>query len=457
MIKDYIKILGDIPEFLNKYLELDILIRLKKVGYFCGMDYASHDVYNFLDYISRFDHSLTTALITWKFSQDKKSTIAALFHDIATPAFSHVIDYMNKDYVLQESTEEKTKEILVSDKKLISLLKEDELSLEDISDFKKYSIVDNKRPKLCSDRLDGVVLTSLGWTHTLKINEVKKIIDDITVYINEDKELELGFKSLDIAKLIVNLNDKINIECHTNYDNYMMNLLADITKIAINSKIISYDDLYILDEEVIIDKFKKYALKNKDFKKQLNEFFSIKLKDIPNIVMPEIKTRVLNPLVNNKRLNVRFYYKYKINNYNFLIAEDKGYIVKINLEQSLSDFVYQETNLIKETKRELEEYFGGIRKSFDIPIKFNGTKFQNKVWEVLKNIPYGNTVSYGSLAKLSGSPKAARAVGNACHNNPILIIVPCHRVVASNGLGGFGLNIEMKISLLELEKNKIIA
>lgn len=452
MITDYIKILGGIPGFLNKYLELDILVRLKKVGYFCGMDYASHDVYNFLEFISRYDHSLTTALITWKFSKDKKSTIAALFHDIATPVFSHVIDYMNKDYILQESTEEKTKEILHKNENLKKLLKEDNLKLEDIEDFKIYSLVDNKRPKLCSDRLDGVILTSLGWTQELEIKDIKKIIDDITVYANEDKELELGFKSLEIAKLIVKLNDKINIECHTNYDNYMMNLLADITKIAIDDKVISYDDLYILDEETIIAKFKKYALKNEKFNKLLNKFFSIKLNDIPSIVMPEIKARVLNPLVNNKRLYNRFYYKYKIDKYNFLIAEDKGYIVKINLEQSLSDFVYQETSLIKETRRELEEYFLGIRKSFDIPIKFNGTKFQNKVWEVLKNVPYGNTVSYGELAKLSGSPKAARAIGNVCHNNPILIIVPCHRVVAKNGLGGFGLNIEMKINLLELEK-----
>jgi len=303
MIEDYIKYLGDIPEFLNKYLELDILVRLKRVGYFCGMDYASNDVYKFPEYISRFDHSLTTALLTWRFSHDKKSTVAALFHDIATPVFSHVIDYMNKDYLNQESTEEKTKEILSKSEKLKGLLREDDLKLEDIEDFKKYAIVDNKRPKLCSDRLDGIILTSYGWTHELKIDDALKIIDDIRVYKNSDNELELGFKSKKIANLVVKLNDNINLECHTNYDNYMMDLLATITKMTINNNVISYDDLYILDEEEVIKIFRDYALKNIDFNNLLNNFFTIKLNDIPSINLPDLKNRLLNPLVEGKRFN----------------------------------------------------------------------------------------------------------------------------------------------------------
>ena len=151
-------------------------------------------------------------------------------------------------------------------------------------------------------------------------------------------------------------------------------------------------------------------------------------------------------------MNTKFYYLYQIDNYKFLIAEDNGFIVKVSLDKEINGFECKETPLILKTKEELQEYFMGKRKYFDIPIKFNGTKFQNKVWNVLNNVSYGHTVSYGELAKLCGSPKAARAIGNVCHNNPILIIVPCHRVVAKNGLGGFGLDINMKISLLELEK-----
>lgn len=75
------------PEFMDKYLEVPSLLRLKKVGYFCGMDYASKDIYSFLEYVSRYDHSLTVALLTYRYTKDKNATIAALFHDIATPLF----------------------------------------------------------------------------------------------------------------------------------------------------------------------------------------------------------------------------------------------------------------------------------------------------------------------------------------------------------------------------------
>ena len=134
-MQEYMDLIGEIPEFLKKYLELDIIKRLKKVGYFCGMDYASKDIYDFSYYISRYDHSLTTALLGWRYTNDKKIAIASLFHDVATPAFSHVIDYMNKDYLTQESTEEKTMEILRNDKDLNLLLKEDGLNIDDL-DFK---------------------------------------------------------------------------------------------------------------------------------------------------------------------------------------------------------------------------------------------------------------------------------------------------------------------------------
>ena len=93
----------NIPTFLQKYLECPSIKRLQKVGYFCGMDYASKHIYDFSEYITRYDHSLSVALLTYKFTKDKKTTIAGLIHDIATPCFSHVIDYMNEDYENQES------------------------------------------------------------------------------------------------------------------------------------------------------------------------------------------------------------------------------------------------------------------------------------------------------------------------------------------------------------------
>ena len=111
------------------------------------------------------------------------------------------------------------------------------------------------------------------------------------------------------------------------------------------------------------------------------------------------------------------------------------------------------SELSDKTALQLEEYFDGKRKEFDIPIKLLGTEFQKKVWNELLKIPYGETVSYKDIAINTGNPKACRAVGMANHNNPILIIVPCHRVINENKkLGGYALGLDLKRRLLELEK-----
>ena len=108
--------------------------------------------------------------------------------------------------------------------------------------------------------------------------------------------------------------------------------------------------------------------------------------------------------------------------------------------------------LITETIRQLEEYFTGQRKSFDLPLNPAGTEFQKKVWRNLQKIPYGETRSYRQIAEMSDCPKGFRAVGLANNRNPIVIIIPCHRVIGSDGsLTGFGGGMESKEFLLKLE------
>ncbi len=290
------------PEFIEKYLKTPSLLRLKKVGYFCGMDYASKNIYNFKEYITRYDHSLTVALLTWKFTQNEKMTLAGLFHDIATPCFSHVIDYMNKDYENQESTEEYTENILKNDKYLIKCLKQDNIQIEDITNFKKYSIVDNDRPKVCADRIDGVILTGISWTKNVEYGDIDKIIDDIEIYTNEDNLDEIGFKTAEVAKLVLDISKSIDIYCHSKEDNYMMELLAEITRCAINNKIIKYDDLYLFDEEKMMQKLKK--CNNKVIEENIKKFETITKEEIPDIKLQNVKIRKLNPIVNGKRYSV---------------------------------------------------------------------------------------------------------------------------------------------------------
>ena len=298
----YLYLLGyaNMPDFLIKYLDTPSLIRLKKIGYFCGMDYASKDIYNFSTYISRYTHSLTTALLTYKISSDRKATLAGLFHDVGTPCFSHVIDYMNKDYANQESTEEYTERIVLSDNYLKQCLLKDGVSANEIIDFKKYSLVDSARPKLCADRLDGIILNSLGWTKTISKQDIKDILNSIAIYINEEGKEEIGFTNYEVANKVVELSDTIDRYCHSNEDNYMMELLARITKYALDNGYMTYDDLYHYDEEYLFGLL--YSIKDRVLEEYLLEFTTKKKEDIPTTKLPNLKARVLKPLVNSKRM-----------------------------------------------------------------------------------------------------------------------------------------------------------
>lgn len=110
------------------------------------------------------------------------------------------------------------------------------------------------------------------------------------------------------------------------------------------------------------------------------------------------------------------------------------------------------SNLLDEAARQLSEYFAGERREFDLPLLLAGTDFQKSVWQALQTIPYGTTLSYGGLAQLIGAPRAVRAVANAVGSNPISIIVPCHRVVGSDGsLTGYAGGLQTKQSLLATE------
>jgi methylated-DNA-[protein]-cysteine S-methyltransferase len=112
--------------------------------------------------------------------------------------------------------------------------------------------------------------------------------------------------------------------------------------------------------------------------------------------------------------------------------------------------------VLAEARRQLGEYFDGRRTSFDVKLAPHGTAFQRTVWEALRRIPYGATKTYGEIATEIGAPGAARAVGAANHDNPLAIIVPCHRVVGANGaLVGFAGGLAQKRTLLDLEAGTV--
>ena len=136
-----------------------------------------------------------------------------------------------------------------------------------------------------------------------------------------------------------------------------------------------------------------------------------------------------------------------------LVTTDKDRVIRIEFTDEETSSA-PETALHKKAFSQLTEYFSGKRESFDLPLELRGTDFQKQVWRELMTIPYGNTASYGEIARRIGRPKACRAVGGANHNNHLLIVVPCHRVIAADGsLGGFGCGLDIKAQLLDLEKD----
>lgn len=144
-------------------------------------------------------------------------------------------------------------------------------------------------------------------------------------------------------------------------------------------------------------------------------------------------------------------YEYEIGS--VTVVELDGKITAVQFGRGVfPDMVIQETPILIEAKQQLSEYFSGRRKQFDLPLAMEGTCFQKQVWEALLAIPYGETRSYKQIAESVGHPNAYRAVGMANHVNPIGIVVPCHRVVGSNGkLTGYAGGMEVKQFLLDLE------
>ncbi|WP_305000481.1 methylated-DNA--[protein]-cysteine S-methyltransferase [Sulfuricurvum sp. IAE1] len=137
-----------------------------------------------------------------------------------------------------------------------------------------------------------------------------------------------------------------------------------------------------------------------------------------------------------------------------IAATDGDAIVSLDFADEAPDFPNSDHPLLLRLEKELGEYFAGKRRTFDLPLAPRGTPFQLAVWERLRTIPYGETISYAQEAERLGNPKAVRAVASANGRNPISILIPCHRVIATGGgLGGYSGGVEKKAFLLALERH----
>lgn len=152
------------------------------------------------------------------------------------------------------------------------------------------------------------------------------------------------------------------------------------------------------------------------------------------------------------------FYTYKTDIGSLNITADNFYIRYLSIgKYKFSNHIYNETELINNAFLQINEYLAGIRKQFELNIFYEGSIFQKKIWNELLHIPYGQVISYKQLAEKVYAPKAYRAAGSACGLNPLPIIIPCHRVIHSNGsISGYAFGSKVKEYLLNLEKNSAV-
>lgn len=295
------------PQFLNKYIALPTMQRLKGIGLLCGTDWTSL-YHNRLSY-SRLDHSIGVALITWNFTHDKKQTLAALFHDISTPVFSHVSDFRKGDALTQTATEEPNAELLKQDKVLQELLKKDGIYLSEINDYHKYPIADNEIPQLSADRLEYMFPSGMALDGSWTMEEIERCYNDIVILKNENNIDELGFKTEAIALEYCGHFCLIGHILQLNENKLTLQLLGKVMNLAVEKKVLSENDFMTLSEKEIIQKLEAMPVSAE--LSELNALYKTfrTMKQVKHTAEPlenhfcvslKVKQRYINPLVKTK-------------------------------------------------------------------------------------------------------------------------------------------------------------
>lgn len=303
-IREYYDILEkDYPTWLNDYIDTKEMLKQQYISVSCGTIYSDLFENNF--FYSSLDHSIGVALIVWHFTHDKKQTLSGLFHDIATPSFKHCVDFMNKDYITQESTEDLTTYFIKNSKEIMSLLERDNISIEEVDDYHKYKIADNDTPKLSSDRLEYSLSNALFIYKILDINSIREIYNDIEIQKNEEDEIELGFRTLETARKFVEITSEMSVFYRDDKTRYSMQLIADILKKLSDDNKITKKDLYELKEREIINIItsSKYNDIFDIWKKSKKVKTSINKPKNVYYFNNKVKVRYIDPIVNGERIS----------------------------------------------------------------------------------------------------------------------------------------------------------
>jgi len=240
----------EMPNFLREFAETPPLQRLRNVGMNCGCEYTSFPRFSDLPLYSRYDHSVGAALIVWHFTASCEQSLAALFHDVTTPVFAHVVDFLNGDHLKQESTEAGIAEYLAASPEVCALLEKYGVNLDAVSDYHCYPIADNDSPALSADRLEYTMGNLLNYNFASS-EEIKTMYDDLIVGIDEMGVPELVFRSGELAAKFTCLALKNSRIYVADEDRFAMEALADILRRAMERQVLCKKDLMKTEPEII--------------------------------------------------------------------------------------------------------------------------------------------------------------------------------------------------------------
>ena len=331
-IKTYFSILEpDFPIWLNDYINTKELLKQQYISMTCGTIYS--DLFESKFFFSSLDHSIAVALIVWHFTHDKKQTLSGLFHDIATPVFKHCVDFLNGDYMTQESTEDLTTEIIENSFEIMKYLERDNIKLEEVNNYHLYPIADNDTPNLSADRLEYSLSNALLTYKLCNLDKIKMIYDDIYVDKNENNMSELSFKTESIACEFVKITSKLSVIYREDRTRYSMQLLADIIKKLSEEKIITKKDLYCMKETDIINIIKNSKYNNAFciWEKAKKIKISKQKPEGVYYVHHGAKVRYIDPLIEKRRISS--------------ISKEAKNMIDKNLSYDMSNYVYLDFNI----------------------------------------------------------------------------------------------------------------
>lgn len=260
---EYHKILcPEPPAFLADYARTPLLSRLSGVGLLCGTDWTP--LFRNAFFYSRLDHSAGCALIVWHLTHSAPETLAALLHDVSTPAFSHVADFMAGDALSQTATERRTADFILQSRSLAVLLERDGVPPAAVVSAAAYPVADAHVPRLCADRLEYMYPSGAALSGEWTLDEIRENYADITLLKNEDGTDEIGFEHEEQAALYAGKFLRTSLILQRCEDKLAMQLLADTVRAALDSRVIRGGDLYAMSEARIIEQFEDAARKEPD-------------------------------------------------------------------------------------------------------------------------------------------------------------------------------------------------